>query len=103
MMDWFIIGVIAVVVFALLKFRHVQHRLLIAFIIIVVLFFFTNVSNVIKENNINLRSFDGIVTMGKIYFNWFIHLGKNIANVAGYTVKMDWQGNVSDVVKARLK
>lgn len=98
MIDLFIIGVIAVIIFALLKLKHVQHRFLIILIVVLALFFFLSANKAIKNNNINLKSLDGILAVFKIYLNWFSQLGHNFTELGGYAIKMNWQGNASEVV-----
>jgi len=48
---------------------------------------------IIKENNMNLKSFDGIVGAGKLYFSWLGHAFENSRSILGNVIKMDWVGN----------
>ncbi|MBU1136109.1 MAG: hypothetical protein KJ559_01215 [Nanoarchaeota archaeon] len=87
-----ILGLI-IFVTLILKVRYFQHKMYIIFIVSLIAFFYLTGSMIIKENNMNLKSFDGIVGAGKLYFSWLGHAFENSRSILGNVIKMDWVGN----------
>ena len=93
MVNWIILGVLIYVLFVFFKVKRFQHRVYAILIILFVIFFYTTGSKIIAENNIDIKTFDGIMKANKLYFNWLVHSFKNVKVVVGNTIKMNWAGN----------
>ena len=96
-LNWIIIAILIVLVLMFLKFRHIKHRLFAVLLIVLLIFFYTTATKLFSEQQINLKSFDGIVSAGKIYFSWLGHAVKNIVEVTNNVIKMDWAGNLTNL------
>jgi len=70
-----------------------QNRFYIVVIILLILFFYISASKVINDNSINLKSFNGWMSLVKLYFTWLGHALGNVKVVVGNVIKMDWSGN----------
>ena len=95
MISWWIIAILIILVFLFLRMRHFKHKIFAVVVILVLLFVYITVTKVISENKVDLKSFNGLVTAGKVYFSW---LGNAIVNVKDLTtsaIKMDWVGNLT--------
>ncbi len=93
MLNWIVIGMLIVLFLIALRFKHLKQKAFLIAIILLALFFYISASKVIKTESINLKTFDGVVSAGRIYFNWLIHLGGNVKTLGGQAIKMDWVWN----------
>ena len=78
-----IIGIIValiIIVLILIKFREIRQRAGIFLIIAIIVFVIITMGQVIKINNVDIKTFEGITSAGKLYFTWLVSLGKNIFN-----------------------
>jgi hypothetical protein len=80
----------------LLRFRKMEHtktKVYAVVIVFLLLFFYLTISGVLEKNKVNLGTFDGIVSAGKLYFSWLGHVFSNGEVIVGNAIKMDWAGN----------
>ena len=92
MVDFIIIAVLVLLVFLFFQFKNMQHKTYAVIIIAFLLFFYISGSKIIAENNVDVTSFNGMVTAGKLYASWLGHVLKNTKNLVGEVIKMDWAG-----------
>jgi hypothetical protein len=97
MLEWIIIGVMIVIALFVLRVKHFKHRFYVIFLIILIVFFYVSVSRVVSENSLNLRTFDGLMSAGKIYFSWLVHAAGNVKTISGNVINLDWKGNLTKV------
>jgi hypothetical protein len=93
LISWIIVGVMILVILFFLKFKHFGHRTLIVILLIMILFVYLTASRIVSENNVNMKSFDGVVQAGKLYFSWLGQVGGNLKSLTGNAIRMDWGGN----------
>ena len=93
MLDWIVIGLLIVIALFFAKVKHIRHKFFAIGVIILIIFFYVTVSKVIREKNVDITTFNGILIAGKIYFSWLLHAGENVKTVVGNVIKMDWVGN----------
>lgn len=96
MINWWIIIALLVVGLLLAKARHLKHKFWAVLIVLLLLFFYLTLPRVIEGKNIDVKTFDGMVMTGRLYFTWLQHSFVNVKDVTGYAVKMDWVGNKSN-------
>ena len=89
--------IIVLLVFA--KMRHIKHKTFLILIVILLLFFYITAVKVVGNKNLDLTSFNGLTTAGKLYFTWLVHIGGNTQQLAADAIKMDWVGNVSNLTR----
>lgn len=95
MLNLIIIGMLIILIFIFSKAKHFKHKTYWMLIVVFILFFYISASQVIKNADLNLGTFEGIMGAGKLYFNWLIHLGGNAKALGAQAIKMDWVGNVT--------
>lgn len=90
----FLAVIIAVifVIFFFLKARHVRHRFYVIVFVLFLAFIIISGSNIIKQNNVDLTSFNGLVTAGKVYVKWLGKVVENVKTISGNAIKSDWAG-----------
>lgn len=93
---WITIGILIVVIFlawTVMKARHFKSRVWAVFLIILLLFVYISLSNIIKTSGIDIKSFEGVVKVTKLYFVWLGHAFENSKVIVGNAVKMNWGAN----------
>ena len=99
MVNLIIIGLIVLFVFLFFKITSFRYErwwtYLIAILMIFVLFSFFNVA---KNNNIDLKSFDGFFSGLKVYTSWLVGFGKNAASITGQVTKIDWNATGNSTI-----
>jgi len=96
MVNWLIVIGLVVVLLLLLRYRKMEHlktKIYVVVIIFLLLFFYVTISGVTEKNKVNLKTFDGIMSAGKLYFSWLGQVFTNVKTISGSAVKMDWVGN----------
>jgi len=95
MVNFVILAVLVFLVLLFLKAKTMQHKTYAILITVMLIFFYVTGSKIIAENNVDLKTFDGMVTAGKLYFSWLGHVLQNTKVLIGNAVKMDWRGNIT--------
>jgi len=90
-----LVFLVLLLVLLFLKAKTMQHKTYAILITVMLIFFYVTGSKIIAENNVDLKTFDGMVTAGKLYFSWLGHVLQNTKVLIGNAVKMDWRGNIT--------
>lgn len=84
MINWVLIAIITGAIFLFFKITAFKYEKVwmysIAFLLLFLLFTFLYVTSF---NNVDVSSFDGLVSGTKLYFNWLVNFGQNAAEVTG--------------------
>lgn len=95
---WVVLAVLAfLTVIVLFKSQNlmgflaiIKNNIFYIFLIGIVLFFAFSLNHIHDRYDVNLKSFEGLVQAGRIYFYWFTSIFNNAADVSGYAIKQDW-------------
>ena len=93
MINWVIIFAIAIIALIIVRIKHFKHKIFAIGIILLLVFFYVTYDAVFAGQDINLKTFEGIVSFAKIYFSWLWHAFGNAKVLTGNALKMDWVGN----------
>ena len=86
-----LIGIVAIfAAVKLIHFKHLKHRIVAIFVILLLLFFYLSFSGVVNNSDIDLKSPTGFVTAFKAYGSWIGDVTNNIRTLTGNAIKMDW-------------
>jgi len=85
--------ILIVLLLIMLRAKRMQHKIYAIFMVVLIIFLYTTGSRIIAEHNIDIKTFDGMVIAGKLYFNWLGHVLANTKTLVGNALKMDWVGN----------
>ena len=96
--EWIVLAVVGfLLVILLFKSQNlmgflgiVKNNIFYIFFIGVFLFFAFSLSHIHTKYNVDLKTFEGIVQAGQIYFFWFKSIFHNVGDVSGYVVQQDW-------------
>jgi hypothetical protein len=96
-MNWWLIAVLVLIGFLFFKYKENRHKFGLIAIILLLLFLVLSFGQLYFSNNMDLSTFDGIVSAGKVYVAWLGGAAGNVANIGGYAIKQDWQTNTTAV------
>ena len=96
--QWGLISLAILIIFLLVKFRYVKHKLTWIIIIILVVIGYTGFFISTAGQNIDLNSVEGIQIAGKLYLGWLSNSFSNLKTISSDAVKLDWSANQSNIV-----
>ncbi len=97
MVSWiFILGAVILIGIALIKFTDVKHRIKFYLVTILLMFGILSTGYVYLTNDVQLGSFEGWLSAGKLYLNFISAFGENIVKISGYAVQQDWKINMTN-------
>lgn len=94
--SWILLGALVVLVVLLFKAKEIRHKFGSVAIIAVLIFFIFTFSQVATQDGVDFKSFDGIMSAGKIYFKWLGTVFSNLVTITGNAVKLDWGFNFTN-------
>ncbi|MEI6731917.1 MAG: hypothetical protein WCK90_04525 [archaeon] len=101
-MNWgliIVIAVVVVIIFVIMKFKELRHKAGFLVVLFLLLFLGLTFANIYFKSNVDIKTFDGVMTAGKLYFSWLGQVANNIGDVTGYVINQDW-GSVPEVLSA---
>jgi len=93
MVNWIILAALILLVIIFFKAKRTQHKIYTILIVLIIIFIYVTGSRIISENNVNIKTLDGIILAGKLYFSWLVNVFNNIKIIAGNAIKLNWMGN----------
>ncbi len=92
---WILIALVVFVVFVFFKFKEFRHQLSLFLVIGLILFFLISFGNQYASNHFDLKTFDGVIQAGRVYFSWLGSFTGKVVKVSSYVVQQDWDMNAS--------
>jgi len=90
----FILLAIAIVaIWVIIEAKRMKHKIFAIVLITLILFTYISFSVVLKNNEVNLKTPDGMITGGKLYFSWLGGVFKNMKSITTYALKQDWKNS----------
>ena len=62
-----------------------------------ILFFVASSYTIFKNNDIDLGSFDGVLTLAKLYISSAVNVVRNIGKISTFAVKQEWGANSTNL------
>ena len=95
MINWMAIAIIVGAIFLFFKLTAFKYEKVWMYsIAITLLFFLFTFLYVTSLNDIDISSFDGLVSGTRLYFNWLVNFGQGAAEVTGNSFNFD--GNFTE-------
>ena len=94
-MGW-LIAIIALVLLFLFLRKYIEHKVIVVVLVLLFVFIlisFLTITGSIKSYNIDWKSADGIVQIGKVYVSWIGQVFVNLKTMTGNAVNLNWHGN----------
>jgi len=93
---WLIIVVVVIFLLIAFKFKEVRHKFGLVAISIIIIFLLLSVTSIYKTNKDDLKTFDGVSKVLKLYFSWLGNLFKNTGKVTTFAIHQDWGLNMTN-------
>jgi CDP-diglyceride synthetase len=90
---FFIILILIVAIWVIIEFKRMRHKLFAIFLIGLILFLYITVTLVIKQNNLEVNSVQGVIDTTRVYFSWLGSVFGNLKDITSNVINMDWSGN----------
>ena len=78
MISWIVIAILVIVGVIAIKMNHLKHRVFIVILILLALFLYTSMNLIVKDNDLNLNSVDGLFNVIKVYTGWLANGFQNL-------------------------
>ena len=92
----YVLGFVILIGLVLIKFTDVKHRIKFYLVTIILTFGILSTGYVYLTNDIQLNSFEGWLSAGKLYLNFITAFGDNLIKISGYAVQQDWKINITN-------
>jgi len=89
----FVIALLIIAIWILVELKRFRHKIFAVFLIGLILFLYLSSIFVFREQNIDFKSFSGVMTATKIYFSWVGSVFVNLKSITTNAIKMNWKGN----------
>ena len=98
---WISIALIVIVLMVIFKFKEIRHKFGLVIVAFILIFFLITFSSIYVAHKTDLKSFDGVIKVSKIYFSWLGSVFKNVVKVSGYAIHQDWGLNITNSTKTK--
>lgn len=88
-----IVAVIFIALWLFIEMSHIKHKIFLFLLIALLLFTYFSAYYVIKEQNIDLSTSEGLIDASKIYFSWLGGMFENVKILTSNAVNLDWKKN----------
>ncbi len=88
---FFIIATLVIVIWLLVEFKRMKHKLFAIAIIGLLIFGYVTINLAIKGKDLDFKTFDGWKNAGKLYFSWFSGAVSNMKSITNYAIHKDWK------------
>jgi predicted ferric reductase len=85
--------VLIIAIWLIIEFKRFRHKILAVFLILLILFTYFSFAGVIKDKNLDLKTFNGMKEAGKLYFIWLGNAFNNVKVVTSNAINMSWRMN----------
>jgi glucan phosphoethanolaminetransferase (alkaline phosphatase superfamily) len=87
---FFVVAVAVIAIWVVIEVKRLKHKLLAIFLIGLIIFTYVSFSVSLRGKDVNLKSVDGVITAGKLYFAWLGSLFHNVKSVTAFATKQNW-------------
>ena len=90
-MGFFIVAALVVLIWVLIEFKRMKHKLFAFFLIGLVIFTYVTFTVSLQNQNVDLSTTSGWLDAGKLYFSWLGTVFVNAKHVTMYAIGLDWK------------
>ncbi len=95
-MNWWVIGFLVVLGLFLFRAKEIKHRIGLIIISFLLIFLALSLYQIYSFNSVDLSTFDGVISAGKLYVSWLGTVFNSAKEVTSYAVHQDWALNVTN-------
>jgi len=89
----FILAVIVIGIWVIIEIRRFRHKIFAIFLIVLIILSYWSFFAVFKNQELELTTVSGIVSVTKIYFSWLLSVYENFKSITLNAISMDWTQN----------
>jgi len=89
-MNWLLVAALLIGLVLLMRAREITHRLSIAAVVLLIIFFYVSFSLALKGKNIDYKSIEGLKEAAGIYLSWLGNFVTNVKTITAQIISMDW-------------
>jgi len=86
-----VIAVLLIAIWVIFEVKRFRHKIFAIFLIVLILFTYLSFVAVLKEQDLNFKSINGVSEAGKLYFSWLGSLFGNLKSITTHAIDMDWK------------
>lgn len=90
-----VISVLILGVWILIELKRLRHKFFAIFLIVLILFTYISFSSIIKKNDIDIKTGEGLTKATKLYFLWLGSAFGNVKSITANAIQMDWSNTQS--------
>lgn len=88
-----VISVLSILIWVFIEIQRLKHKLFAIALIGMIVLGYVSFAFVLKGQDINYKSVEGLTQASKIYFSWLGAVLGNFKIITSNAIKMDWSGN----------
>jgi hypothetical protein len=88
-----VIAILIIAVWVIVETKRMKHKVFAIFLIGLILFSYLSINFVMKGEEIDLTSIDGVKNVATLYMSWMGTIFINFKTLTTRAIKMDWKGN----------
>lgn len=88
-----ILLVLIAVIWVIIEVKRMKHKVFALLLIALIIFAYMGYAMISKNNDLNLKTMDGLTKATKIYFSWVNSAFLNMKSLTMNAIRMDWKGN----------
>ena len=101
---FFILAILAIGIWVFLEIKRVKHKIVAIVLIGLIIFSYVSFTVSLRNEDVDMRSIEGVIRAGKLYTAWLGAMFKNLKSITAYASKQNWKEYEKDVeVDPKLK
>lgn len=86
-----IVAVLVVAIWLIIEAKRMKHKVFAILLIMLIIFTYFSFSVILKNNEVDLKTAEGWMSAGKLYFSWLGGVFTNVKSITAYAFKQDWK------------
>ena len=86
-----IVAVLVVAIWLIIEAKRMKHKVFAILLIMLIIFTYFSFSVILKNNEVDLKTAEGLMSAGKLYFSWLGGVFTNVKSITAYAFKQDWK------------
>ena len=89
----FVVAILIIAIWVIIEVKRFKHKIFAMLLIALILFTYISFISVIKGNEFDFKSVEGVRDAGGLYFSWLSSVFGNIKTITVNAIHMDWKAN----------
>ncbi len=89
----FVVAILIIAIWVIIEMKRMRHKVFALFLIGLILFSYLSFTFVFKDQELDLKSINGIRDASTLYFSWLGTIFSNLKSITSNAIDMDWERN----------